>query len=292
MTTPRHRPAEMMAEVASLFHLIGGMGSRHLTLIGGMAPPLLVPEAASSHRGSGDIDFSISVAFTKGETARYYHSLQEHLAPYFEPAEAGFRWRKREGAPGIPLLVDFMGPEIEATQVDDGTLVPEDDKAGENLGPTLRPLPLRAADVVDADAIIERMDGVHLVYKPGARASVDIRRTGPVGFLASKAEALDTRDESKDGYDLAWWCLNADPDPTVVAGQVIERDAFRHEYFPESVAILMRAFEAPDFVGPTGFAEEEIEDEGPGDQAFEEARNRAFLAMSKLLEALRASLWD
>ena len=34
---------KMMVEVASLFQLLGGMAPRHLTLIGGLVPPLLVP---------------------------------------------------------------------------------------------------------------------------------------------------------------------------------------------------------------------------------------------------------
>jgi hypothetical protein len=38
-----------MREAASLLHLLGGMGSRHLVLIGGMVPPLLVPNAEVAH---------------------------------------------------------------------------------------------------------------------------------------------------------------------------------------------------------------------------------------------------
>ena len=141
----------MMVEVASLFQLLGGMAPRHLTLIGGLVPPLLVPSPVPHHRGSGDIDLILSVAITKGETALYYKSLEERLFPFFEPFGSAFRWRKRDEVAGIPLLVDFMGPEIEATQIADGTIQPEDETASENVGSRLRPLPLRSAGVVDAD---------------------------------------------------------------------------------------------------------------------------------------------
>lgn len=184
-----------------------------------------------------------------------------------------------------------MGPEIEATQVADGTLRLEDETAADNVGPRLRPLPLRSAGVVDADPVSKLIEGVELVYQPGTRADVEIRHTGPVGFLASKADAFNTRADTKDGYDVAWWCINCDPDPEVVARQVIERDAFREEYFQESIAILDRAFRARDYPGPSGYAAEEQNELGPGDQAYEEARNLAFSAVSTVLGRLRGALW-
>lgn len=282
----------MMVEVASLFHLLEGMAPRHLNLIGGLVPPLLVPSPAPRHRGSGDIDLTLSVAITIGATADYYKSIEDLLSPYFDPSDSNFRWRKREDAPGLPLLVDFMGPENEATQIADGTLQLEDDTAAENVGPRLRPMPLRAAGIVDRDAVTRRIEGVELVYKAGKRADVDIRHAGPVGFLASKGDAFSTRDDSKDGYDVAWCCIHIDDDPAVVAGKVIEREAFKDEYFQESVATLLGAFKAPDYIGPSGYADEEHPEEGPGDQVYEEARNLAFSAVRPVLEGLKAALWQ
>ncbi|HEY2056083.1 MAG TPA: nucleotidyl transferase AbiEii/AbiGii toxin family protein [Solirubrobacterales bacterium] len=291
MNATRHRPDEMLVEVASLFNLLGGMAPRHLALIGGLVPPLLVPAPAPHHRGSADIDLTLSVAITTGETALYYRSLEKRLEPFFEPFEADFRWKKREGVPGLPLLVDFMGPEIEATQVADGTLRLEAETAASNVGSTLRPLPLKAAGVVDVDAVTRLVEGVSLVYEPGVRADVEIRHTGPVGFLASKADAFATRSDAKDGYDVSWWCIHAAPDPDVVARLVTERDAFRNEYFQESVALLMRAFRAPDYPGPSGFANEENRGADPSDAAFAEARNLAYAAVSPVLDRLRDALW-
>jgi hypothetical protein len=184
-----------------------------------------------------------------------------------------------------------MGPEVEAVQVEDGSLLLEDATAAENAGARLRPFPLEAAALVDEDAVQRTIEGVELVYRPGVRADVDIRHAGPVGFLASKADALATRDDAKDGYDVSWWCLHAADTPVEVAQLVIERRAFKDPYFHDSVAKLRKAFRERDFPGPSGYAAENNPAAGPGDEAYELDRNRAFLAVSAVVSLLRESLW-
>lgn len=174
-TEPRQTPAVMQVELASLVYLLGGIGPKHLVAIGGLVPPLLVPEAPSPHRGSADIDLSLSVAITKGETSKYYRSLEEAISPYFEPFAAGFRWRKREGVAGAPLVVDFMGPDSEATYLEDGTLQLENPVGSGNTGVLLRPYPLAAAAIVEEDARTVELEGVPLVYHEGVDA--DVTRT-------------------------------------------------------------------------------------------------------------------
>ena len=90
---------------------------------------------------------------------------------------------------------------------------------------------------------------------------------------------------------MAWWCINSDREPEVVADQVIERPAFREEYFQESVAILIAAFRDRDYPGPSGYAAEENNGSGPGNQAYEEARNLAYSTVSAVLARLHAALW-
>lgn len=291
MNDQRHPPEQMIDEVASLFSLLGGIAPKHLVVVGGLVPPLLVPEPPTPHLGSADIDLALSIAITKGETSEYYRSIQEVIAPFFEPTEAAFRWRKRDGVGGIALLVDFLGPEVEAVQVEDGTLLAESDTAARNTGPLLRPLPLSAAKLVDLDADVYTAEGVELVYEPGVRADIDVRHAGPAGFLASKADALGTRSDPKDGYDISWWCLNAKEDPSQVAELVMGRPAFKDEYFQESVALLQKAFREPDYPGPSGYAKEMNRNAGPGDEAFERSRNEAYLAVSQVIEILRTNIW-
>lgn len=278
-------------ELASLVHLLGGMAPKHLVAVGGLVPPLLVPEAPNPHRGSADIDLSLSMAITKGETSEYYRSLEAAIERYFEPFEAGFRWRKRDGVAGVGLLVDFMGPDAEATYLEDGTLQLEDPVAAGNTGVILRPYPLAAAAIVEEDACAVEIERVPLVYDEGVHADVTIRHTGPVGLLASKADAFTTRSDDKDGYDVSWVCLHAGDSPEAVAAWVMERPAFKHEYFPESVAKLQRAFKEVAYPGPSGYASEMNPDGGPGDDVYEGDRNAAYLRVSKVLEILRERLW-
>jgi hypothetical protein len=206
--------------------------------------------------------------------------------------EGGFRWRKRDEAPGIPLLIDFLAPEVEAVQLEDGALQLEDEDAAANVGSHLRPLPLRAARLVDADACEKLLEGISLVYEEGVRADVRIRYAGPVGFLASKADALAGRSEDKDGYDVAWWCLNVASNPVEVAQIVIDRPSFRDDYFPESLQLPRMAFGARDYVGPSGYAKERNPELGPGDEAYESDRNAAFLAVSTVVDMLVENLWE
>lgn len=204
----KHRPAALVREAASLCHLLGGTGAEHLVVVGGLVPPLLVPDPPDPHIGSGDVDFCLSVAITQGATREYYRSIQATIEPYFEPVTGtgGFRWRKRYGVGGLPLLVDFLAPGDDGTPLADGTRQLHDETAAANAGPQLRPLPIRSGRLVDEDAISASVNGVDLIYRSNARADVVIRHAGPVGFLAAKADALHGRDEPKDGYDVSWWC--------------------------------------------------------------------------------------
>jgi hypothetical protein len=291
MSKPQHSPDTLIREAASLLYLLGGMTPKHLVVVGGLVPPLLVPDPPDPHIGSADIDLSLSVAITEGATREYYQSIEKTIDPYFEPFESGFRWRKRKGIDGVPLLIDFLGPELEATALDDGTLKLEDETAGANTGSRLRPFPLAAGRLVDEDALATSLEAVELVYRPDTHADVEIRHAGPVGFLASKADALDSRDDPKDGYDIAWWCINAGPTPEEVAQLLLDRPAFKDPYFQDSVAKLLKAFREPSFIGPSGYASEKNPNSHPGDNAFDEDRNRAFAAVSAVIELLHANLW-
>jgi hypothetical protein len=255
--------------------------------------PLLVPEAADAHIGSADIDLCLSLAITSGTTREYYRSIEEALVPYFELERAsGFRWRKKENAPGLPLILDFLAPATEDdTLLADGTRALDEQAATQNAGPRLRPLPIRAGRLIDEDAPSATLEGVQLVYRPGARADVQIRHAGPVGFLAAKADALAGRDDSKDGYDVSWWCLNSRPSGTEVAALVTKRPAFKQELFQESVAQLHAAFRAPDYPGPDGYAREKHPDLQPGDDEYEQARNAAYTVVSEVIEILKKQLW-
>jgi hypothetical protein len=289
----KHPPSALIGEAASVFYLLGGMAAKHLVIVGGLVPPLLVPDAADAHIGSADIDLCLSLAITKGATHEYYRSIEEILEPHFELERASrFRWSKKKSAPGLPLILDFLAPVAEDdTLLADGTRALDEKTAAQNAGPRLRPLPIRSGGLIDEDALSQTLEGVQLVYRSGARADVQIRHAGPVGFLAAKADALAGRADPKDGYDVSWWCLNARPSGAAVAALVTERPAFKRELFQESVAQLHAAFRAPDYPGPDGYAREKHPDLQPGDEEYEQARNAAYTVVSEVIEILKKQLW-
>jgi len=251
----RHPVDPMVEEAASLLYLLGGMGTKHLVLIGGLVPPLLVKEPREAHVGTSDLDICLSVAISQGATAEYYESIEELIAPYFEPTVGtNFRWRKRAGAPGLPILVDFLAPRGESAPLADGTHALGDDTAAHNAGTRLRPFALETQDLLELDAVEREVD-IELLYKPTpTRATVCFRHSGPLGLLVAKAFALNGRDDDKDGYDVAWFCLNLDRGPEEAVRQIAERPTFNHPLVPEALALLNRAFQGPEYPGPTGYA--------------------------------------
>jgi len=146
---------------------------------------------------------------------------------------------------------------------------------------------LRCGTLIDLDAETTTYDGIESVYRPGVKARVHLRHSGPVGFLAAKAEALNGRDDPKDGYDIAWWCLHAAPDADAVAELLASRPGWRHPFVPEAVAMLKDGFLDRDYPGPSGYAAESHPDTEPGDRDFEAARTRAFAQVGRVLDRLK-----
>ncbi len=295
MSDGQRQPVGLMSqEAASLLHLIGGMGAHHLVLVGGMVPPLLVESPEEPHAGTADIDLCLSVALTAGATNEYYKSIEERISPFFEPADgSSFRWKKKDSTPGHRLLVDFLGPEVFGESDADGMRALSDETAVRNVGPRLRPYGIKAAELIEIDAEIDEVD-VKLLYKsPTTRAKVTVRHAGPVGFLAAKAFALDNRDEDKDGYDVAWFCINADPDPVKVAKILTARPAFHHPLVPEALELLLKAFSDGTYQGPTGYASIVTPNPDPKSDDFARHRHEAYLATSAVLDELRRSItWE
>jgi hypothetical protein len=290
---PRINPDTMRRETASLFYLLGGMGAKHLVLVGGLVPPMLVPTPAEPHIGSADIDLCLSVAFTEGATREYYKSIEAKIAAHFEPVEStSFRWRKRSDAPGVPLLVDFLAPESAAdTVVMDGTRQLDRPPAAANTGQRLRPLALKAGELMDHDAQ-DSVLTVDYVYGPGS-ARVTVRHTGPVGLLTAKAEALNGRAEAKDGYDVAWYCLHAADTPEQVADIIKARPAFAHELVPEALQLLRQAFAEPDLQAPVGYALLARPDAPERSAEHEQACNDAHLVVTEVVDRLVEAIpWD
>jgi hypothetical protein len=172
----------------------------------------------------------------------------------------------------------------------DGARQLDDDTAGANAGVKLRPFPVRCGELIDLDAETTTYEGVELVYRPGVKARIHLRHAGSVGFLAAKAEALNGRDDPKDGYDIGWWCLHAAPNANAVAELLTSRPGWIHPFVPEAIAMLKDSFLERDYPGPSGYATESHPDSESGDRDFETARTQAFVRVNQVLKRLEESI--
>lgn len=118
MTSAVRQPVDaLIREAASIFHRLGGMATKHLTIVGGLVPPLLVPGAAAQHLGSADLDLCLSIALAGGETANYYESIEEKLEPYFGPClvPADSAGARRAPPRGFPCFSTSSRPRPTST---------------------------------------------------------------------------------------------------------------------------------------------------------------------------------
>ena len=74
---------------------------------------------------------------------------------------------------------------------------------------------------------------------------------------------------------------------------VTERPAFADELVVHSIAMLKKAYKRPIYPGPHGYAKLSEPDAAVGSDAFESARNLAYVVVGDVLEELEAAIdWD
>ena len=112
------RPERLLGVAADVLRSFGSaFGGRHLAIVGGAVPTLLVPDpprGVAPHVGTGDLDFHLSLHLLDGETADYYRAIIDGLRELgLEPAsEDGreIRWRWIGRHRGVRLQVEFLCP--------------------------------------------------------------------------------------------------------------------------------------------------------------------------------------
>ncbi len=232
-------------------------GGRHLAIVGGAVPGLLLasaPDGLPPHVGTGDLDLHLSLHLLDGETAEYYDAIIDGLrglglAPdRTTKREVKWRWvglhrgvrlqveflcptrshggRPEPPAPNTPAEVNFGGHgEIAALGVSYGHLVPE--------------------DTITVEREVRAASG-WLTY-PFPVANV-------ASWLCLKTDAIVLRDKSKDAYDVVW--LLAGLGPKAAAEQVAASPLLRGPNRGptlEQLQRLARLFSAPEMVGPESF---------------------------------------
>ncbi len=242
----------LIGEAAGLMRALG-FASRHMALIGGVVPGLLVPildPGIEPHVGTTDLDFCLSVALVEGDTAEY-EKIERCLATAGFKAEESWRWRG--GADGR-IIVEFFCP-VGPGRVPGKLFRPSGEglsRARRNLGSKFSAMVLSVGDLMSRD--IQEVRREVSLPKGKGRATVSLRVTGPTAFLAAKAAALRERNKSKDSYDIIW-LLDAWPQgPTELARTVSRSGFFSEPIVEETLVTLEDHFGNADRAGAIAYA--------------------------------------
>jgi Nucleotidyl transferase AbiEii toxin, Type IV TA system len=277
--------ANMVLGQAALILKAIGFAAKHVVLIGGSVPGLLVPEldpAIEPHIGTTDLDFCLSMAIVEGETAEYERIETALKQAGFEPEES-WRWR---GGPHGHVIVEFFcpaGPGREAGKLF-RPKVRDNPTAKHNFGASLSALALDAGGLISRDVVVVTRE-VELPAGMG-KQTMELRVTGVAAFLAAKADALRQRDKPKDAYDVVW-LLEAWPDgPSGAAAAVCTSSVFGLPEMERALATLEDQFLDIDRAGARAYARFLLEDGGDADLL----ARRAVGAVTEFLRTLRDSL--
>lgn len=262
---------------------LGRAWGNRVVLVGGLAPPFLVPEPASGvepHVGTADIDLAIGL-FAPEEEA--YVSLVRALKDcgfgQRQPEEPSFRWFGREG--GVEVILEILCPESEEIQRRIRRKVEIDG------GSDLSALQVRGVELAAQDFVTVMLDEEAIDL--GDRGPIELRVVGPTTLIALKAQALADVDKPKHAYDIVWIC-DAWPHPSeepngvsALAQTILSSGVQNDPFIIESFRTLGELFEAPTSPGPVGYARTV----GGDDADLERARLYAYGLVDEFLDAIR-----
>lgn len=178
-----------------------GAAAEHLTVVGGIAPSLLVPfPKGSAHVGTTDIDLCLTVALAAGDTGYYdeVHGALERAGFVQRSQDPLKRWKwEREG-----IEVDFLYPAGpgERPMMQRREMEQWEPAAQASLGEQFSALAVGYPNLVDADRRLVPFQG----RVDGALVDDHVHVTGPTALCALKAAALGSRNKRKDAYDIVW----------------------------------------------------------------------------------------
>ncbi len=233
-------------------------GGRHLAIIGGTAPSLLVaqvPSGIRDHVGTADLDLHLSLHLLDGETADYYHSIIEGLRKLgLSPAkehDRQIRWRWIGRHRNVRLQVEFLCPARSRGGRPEAPAL--DTPAESNIGPNgqITALALGFGHLVEDDTIfverqVDTKDGLLRYEFPVA---------GITSWLCLKADAIRRRSKLKDAYDVVWVLSALGPNEAAIlaASSPLFDGPHRTEVI-EQLERLVFQFSTTNHVGPNSYA--------------------------------------
>ncbi len=234
-------------------------GGRHLAIVGGAVPGLLVeslPAGMAPHVGTADLDLHLSLHLLDGETADYYDSIIEglrslDLAPDRERnREIKWRWvgRHRDAHVQVELLCPVRSrggrPENPAART----------PAEANVGPDgqITALAVGFGHLVPADTITVR----RRVEAAAGGLTYEFPVAGLASWLCLKTDAIMRRDKPKDAYDVVWTldALGPDTASDMVAASPLLDDELASELIDQLRLLTGDQFRDVASVGPAEYA--------------------------------------
>jgi Nucleotidyl transferase AbiEii toxin, Type IV TA system len=234
-------------------------GGRHLAIVGGSVPSLLVPSPPpnmETHAGTGDLDFHLSLQLMDGETAEYYQAIVDGLRGLgLSPDQSGDRpitWRWTGTYREVSVQVEFLCPARNRSGRPEAPAA--ETPAEINVGPQgeITALAVGYGHLVLADTTpVERR-----VVASGGALSFEFPVAGPASWLCLKADAIMRRNKPKDAYDVVW-LLDA-LSPAEVAERVMASPLLAGE-FADEVGDQMKRLVGDQFrdtgsIGPRSYA--------------------------------------
>lgn len=234
-------------------------GGRHLAIVGGAVPCLLVdepPTGMDPHVGTADLDLHLSLHLLDGETADYYDSIISglrtlQLGPDREHGrEVRWRWvgRHRGARVQVELLCPVRTragrPENPAAQT----------PAEANVGPDgqITALAVGFGHLVPDDTIAIR----RRVATSSGSLIFEFPVAGLASWLCLKSDAIMRRDKPKDAYDVVWTLDALGPDVAgdSVASSPLLSGPLADELVAQLTLLTDDQFRDIDSVGPAQYA--------------------------------------
>lgn len=233
----------------ALLTLLGDLGpwGQRIYLAGGLVPRYLIgrlPEGASPHVGTTDIDLVIGLALGD-EMPETYRTLQNNLEKaHFAQREPSFRWARE--VDGMIVVVEFL---CETEEVEPGRIFRP---RGESTGSRLGAFNVRGAHLVRDDFIEREIEGERL--DGGGRSRVTVRVANVLPYTVLKILAFQDRHENKDSYDLIFTLFNYDGGPHRAGSAASASPVAGHPHAIEALALLEQRFRDISQDGPIAYA--------------------------------------
>lgn len=235
-------------------------GGRHLAMVGGVVPTLLVPKpprGMARHVGTGDLDLHLSLHLLDGETADYYQSIIDGLRDLgLEPAaEEGreIRWRWVGRHRGVRLQVEFLWPVRDRAGRPESPAA--ETPAEANIGPDgqITALAVGYGHLVPEDTLtVERR-----VEASGGWLTYPFPVAGLTSWLCLKTDAIQLRDKVKDAYDVVWAIdamAPAEAASVVQTSPLLTRQYARQEVLAQLHRLTDDQFRDTESIGPRAYA--------------------------------------